>query len=82
MDTSEFKSNMRNRIELASTRLIRAKIKLSRQLAIQTEIWTRFGAKIDAELESLKVLGGEVMAPGFIGSGEKRMIMTAMEDSD
>lgn len=49
---------------------------------VQTEIWTRFGAKIDAELESLKVLGGEVMAPGFIGSGEKRMIMTAMEDSD
>ena len=58
-------------------------MKICRMLAIQTEVWVRFGSKIDAELECLKVLGEEAaVAPGYIGSGEKKMMTTAMDNAD
>ena len=57
-------------------------MKICRQLAIQTEIWSRFGAKIDVEIEGLKVLGEDAVTSGYIGLGEKKMLTTAMDNAD
>ena len=81
-DTCDFKANLRKRIEVASLRLVKTKMKICRQLAIQTEIWSKFGAKIDIEIESLKELGKESVTSGCIGSGDKKMLWTAMNNAD
>ena len=81
-DTCDFKAVLRKRIELASLRLINTKLKICRQLAIQTEIWSRFGAKIDVEIEGLKVLGEDAVTSGYIGSGERKTLTTAMDNAD
>ena len=81
-DTCDFKANLRKRIEVASLRLVKTKMKICRQLAIQSEIWSKFGAKIDVEIEGLKVLGEEAVTSGYIGSGEKSMLTTAMDNAD
>ena len=81
-DTCDFKAVLRRRIELASLRLINTKLKICRQLAIQTQIWSTFSAKIDAEIEGLKVLGEEAVTSGSIGSGEKNTLTTAMDNVD
>ena len=81
-DTCDFKANLRKRIELASLRLVKTKMKICRQLAIQSEIWSKFGAKIDVEIEGLKVLGEDAVTSGYIGLGEMKMLTTAMDNAD
>ena len=81
-DACAFKAILRKRIELASLRLINTKLKICRQLAIQTQIWSTYSAKIEAEIEGLKLLGNEAMTSGSIGSGEKGTLTTAMDNVD
>ena len=81
-DSCVYKAILRRRIELASLRLINTKLKICRQLAIQTQIWSTYSAKIDAEIEGLKLLGEEAVTSGSIGSGEKSTLTTAMDNID
>ena len=81
-DSCVYKAILRRRIELASLRLINIKFKICRQLAIQTQIWSTYSAKIDAEIAGLKLLGKEAVTSGSMGSGEKSTLTTEMDNID
>ena len=81
-DSCVYKAILRRRIELASLRLINIKFKICRQLAIQTQIWSTYSAKIDAEIAGLKLLGEEAVTSGSMSSGEKSTLTTEMDNID